>query len=70
VDRATLIRRLPTPYAEALRLHDRGLDGAIPERLAIEPEAVQPLIALAEAKLARLQATGSNEHAPSRRRSG
>lgn len=52
-----MLRRLPEPYAEALRLHDMGQDGAIAERLGIEPEAVGPLIELAEAKLARLQVT-------------
>jgi hypothetical protein len=50
-----MIRRLPAPYAEALRLHEMGRDDAIAGRLGIEPEAVGPLIELAEAKLARLQ---------------
>jgi hypothetical protein len=54
VDRARLIRRLPEPYAETLRLLDSRHGEAIAERLGIEPEAVGPMIELAEAKLARL----------------
>jgi DNA-directed RNA polymerase specialized sigma24 family protein len=49
-----MLRRLPEPYAEAIRLHDSGQDDAIAERLGIESESVGPLIEVAEAKLARL----------------
>ncbi len=54
MDRATAIRRLPEPYAAALKLHDEGFDDLIADRLDIEPEAVRTLLRLAEAKLARL----------------
>ena len=45
--------RLPLPYSEALRLRDAGVaDDVIAEILAIEPEALDTLIRIAEAKLA------------------
>jgi len=46
---------LPETYALALRLEAEGLDlPAIGRVLAIEPESVIPLLALARAKLAKL----------------
>jgi DNA-directed RNA polymerase specialized sigma24 family protein len=47
--------RLPATYAEALRLREHGkTDEAIAAQLGIEPEAVEPLVRVAEAKLAAL----------------
>lgn len=47
---------LPETYALALRLEAEGLDlPAIARVLAIEPESVVPLLALARAKLAKLE---------------
>lgn len=54
MDRAVAITLLPEAYAEAIRLHEAGLDDLIPDRLEIPPESVDPLLRLAEAKLARL----------------
>ncbi|HEX3827205.1 MAG TPA: hypothetical protein VHV82_08030 [Sporichthyaceae bacterium] len=43
-------------YTLALKLHHDGVDTAgIAARLGIEPEAVPPLLRLAEAKLDRIQ---------------
>lgn len=42
---------IPEDYAEAIRLHEAGLDEDISERLEIPPEAVGPLLRLARAKL-------------------
>jgi DNA-directed RNA polymerase specialized sigma24 family protein len=48
---------LPEVYAEALRLRDRGVAAAdIAARIDIPVEALETLICLAEAKLARLRA--------------
>jgi len=57
VDRDAALQRLPQPYAVALRLHEDGRDDEIAERLGIAPEAVAPLLQLAEAKLVRLLAS-------------
>jgi hypothetical protein len=47
--------RLPETYAAALRLRARGLDeAAIAAELGLEPEAIRPLLQLAQAKLAAL----------------
>jgi hypothetical protein len=54
VNRTQALRRLSKPYATALRLHEQGRDDDIATRLGIEPEAVGPLLRVAEAKLARL----------------
>jgi DNA-directed RNA polymerase specialized sigma24 family protein len=52
---ARALERLPATYAEALRLREHGeTDEAIAARLGIEPEAVEPLVRVAEAKLAAL----------------
>jgi hypothetical protein len=53
--RHAALRRLPVAYALALQLREAGVDDAtLAERLAIEPEAVGPLLAVADAKLATL----------------
>jgi DNA-directed RNA polymerase specialized sigma24 family protein len=55
VDRAQALQELPNKYAIALRLHDEGLaPEAVARVLDVEPEAVGPLLTLAEAKLAGL----------------
>jgi DNA-directed RNA polymerase specialized sigma24 family protein len=47
------LQTLPPAYADALRLHARGLDhAAIAAELAVPREAVGPLIKVATAKLA------------------
>jgi DNA-directed RNA polymerase specialized sigma24 family protein len=49
--------RLPTTYAAALRLSQAGVDhAAIAAEMQVEPRAVGPLLAIAEAKLAALTA--------------
>jgi hypothetical protein len=54
-DRATAILDLPPVYGRVVRLVDAGCDLAtVARRLAIAPEAVAPLLEIAEAKLARL----------------
>lgn len=51
------VARLPFALATALRMRAAGLDSRlIATALAIEPEGVDPLIELAEAKLIRLRA--------------
>ncbi|GHE77048.1 hypothetical protein GCM10017786_02920 [Amycolatopsis deserti] len=53
--RAAALRRLPAVYSLALRLRDAGLpEHLIAESVGVEPEAVGPLLAVAEAKLAAL----------------
>ncbi|NUT96950.1 MAG: hypothetical protein HOY78_33495 [Saccharothrix sp.] len=53
--RTAALHRLPTLYARALRLRDEGLSAnGMAEALGVEPEAVGPLLAVAEAKLAAL----------------
>jgi DNA-directed RNA polymerase specialized sigma24 family protein len=49
------LERLPPAYADALRLRQYGeTDEAIAAQLGIEREAVEPLVRVAEAKLAAL----------------
>lgn len=58
--RAGALRRLPVVYSLALRLRDAGLsEELIAECLAIEPEALGPLLTVAEAKLAAILEDGS-----------
>ena len=46
------MERLPLPYSVALRLRDAGIDDAvIAECLGVEPEALRPLMQIAQAKL-------------------
>jgi hypothetical protein len=55
VDRAQALQALPSTYAIALRLRDEGVKpDAVARVLDVEPEAVGPLLTLAEAKLAGL----------------
>jgi len=50
--------RLPETHATVLRLRGRGFDDdAIAAALALQPEAVAPLLQIAEAKLATLTAS-------------
>lgn len=54
MDRPTAIDLLPDTYAQALRLQEAGQVDLIPDQLGIAPEAVPPLLRLAEAKLTAL----------------
>lgn len=55
-DRDGQVQRLPVAFAVALRLHEAGVDEAmIATALAIEAESVGPLLAIANAKLARIE---------------
>jgi hypothetical protein len=55
VDRSQALEALPNTYAIALRLRDEGVEpDAMARALNVEPEAVGPLVTLAEAKLAGL----------------
>jgi DNA-directed RNA polymerase specialized sigma24 family protein len=55
VDRSQALEALPNAYAIALRLRDEGVEpDAMARVLDVEPEAVGPLLSLAEAKLAGL----------------
>ena len=52
---------LPEAYATALRLRDAGCsDEMIADRLAIEPEAVAPLLRIAAAKLTHRSESAEN----------
>jgi DNA-directed RNA polymerase specialized sigma24 family protein len=60
MDRAEAIERLPATYAAVIELLDQGAsDEVIAQRLDVDPAAVAPLVAVAEAKLARLLADGT-----------
>jgi DNA-directed RNA polymerase specialized sigma24 family protein len=64
------LERLPPTYAEALRLREHGkTDVAIAAELGIEPEAVEPLVRVAEAKLAALVDPDSHSSGTLRRSS-
>ncbi|GHE75583.1 hypothetical protein GCM10017786_00360 [Amycolatopsis deserti] len=53
--RDAAIARLPRAYARALRLRDAGVPHArIAARLRVEPQALDALFAIAEAKLGTL----------------
>jgi DNA-directed RNA polymerase specialized sigma24 family protein len=55
VDRSEALQALPETYAIALRLRDEGVElDAVARVLDVEPEAVGPLLTLAETKLAGL----------------
>ena len=59
MDRGEQLRHLPIALAVALRLSEAGADDAlIAAALAIEPESVGPLIAVARAKAARIARDG------------
>ena len=58
MDRAAALQALPGTYAIALRLRDEGVESdAMARVLDVEPEAVGPLLTLADAKLAGLMET-------------
>lgn len=58
--RAEALRHLPDTYSLALRLRDAGLPAQlIAECLAMEPEALDPLLDVAEAKLAAILRVGT-----------
>ena len=53
--RAAALRQLPSAYSLALRLSDAGLSVELmAECLRVEPEAVGPMLVVAQAKLAVL----------------
>lgn len=54
MDLQAALDRLPQSYSIALRMRETDTDDAIAERLGIAPEAIAPLIRVAEAKLRRL----------------
>ena len=55
ITRDSLLRRLPLAHAVAVRLRESGSDDElIATALDIEPEGVEPLLAIAAAKLRRL----------------
>ena len=57
MDRAEALDALPDTYAIALRLRDEGMGrDAVARVLDVEPEAVGPLLTVADAKLAGLMA--------------
>lgn len=59
MDVETAFSRLPETHAAALRLRARGFDDdAIAAALALEPEAVAPLLRIAAAKLGTLTTKG------------
>jgi DNA-directed RNA polymerase specialized sigma24 family protein len=52
---AQALAQLPPVYAEVLRLREHGEHAdAISAQLGIEPEAIEPLVQVARAKLAAL----------------
>jgi hypothetical protein len=66
VDRAEALRALPGKYAIALRLRDEDVEpDAVARALDVEPEAVGPLLTLAEAKLAGLIGQKGNDDSES-----
>ena len=51
-ERDQALDRLPLPYSMALRLRDAGVDDAvIAECIGVEPEGLQALMEIAQAKL-------------------
>lgn len=68
MDRVTALAQLPTAHAVALRLREHGVGtGTIADALAIPPESVPHVIAIAEAKLERLlrEPDGAGQPEPS-----
>jgi DNA-directed RNA polymerase specialized sigma24 family protein len=60
--RTEALRGLPEVYALALRLRDAGTPAdEIADRLGVEPEAVGPLLAVAEGKLEAILARENGE---------
>lgn len=61
MEREEALRLLPLAHATALRLRDAGAtDAVIATALGIEPEAVAPLLQVAETKLAALASPGAS----------
>lgn len=66
-ERAEAMRHLPGTYSLALRLRDAGLSNdLIAECLAVEQEALDLLLRVAEAKLATISRGERDERASSR----
>lgn len=62
MDHHQAIQMLPVAYATALRLHSQGTTPAgIAAHLEIPLEAVEPLLAIAHAKLAHLLAQETDQ---------
>jgi hypothetical protein len=60
MDRAEQLRHLPLAHAVALRLHAAGAaDALIAAALAIEHEAVGPLLEVARSKAARIASSSA-----------
>lgn len=60
--RRAAIDRLPLPYSSALRMRAAGIScDLIAECIGVEPEAMQTLMRLAEAKLAAQLQRGPSE---------
>ena len=63
--RTTALSKLPRSYSLALRLRTAGVDpGLIAECVDVEPEAIGPLLELAEAKLSTLLGGGAEQPSP------
>lgn len=57
IDDEAALERLPLPYAVVLRLDRQGVPHeVIADAIAVEPSAVEGVLALARAKLARARA--------------
>lgn len=62
-EREQVLRQLPVPYSLALRLRDAGVDPAlICEYLEVEPESLEGIYRMAEAKLATLHDARTDAH--------
>jgi DNA-directed RNA polymerase specialized sigma24 family protein len=62
MDRAEAIARLPAAHAAVIDLLDEGAsEDVIAERLNLDRAAVAPLVAVAQAKLARLLAEDTDD---------
>ena len=71
MDRAEALQALPSTYAIALRLLDEGVEpDAVARVLDVEPEAVGPMLTLAEAKLAGLIEGQGGHGQPKRHETG
>jgi hypothetical protein len=71
VDRAEAPQALPHTYAIAMRLRDEGVKpDALARVLDVEPEAIGPLLTLAEAKLAGLIEGQGGHGQPKRQETG
>jgi hypothetical protein len=65
--RSKALRQLPPAHALVIRLADEGLDVAqLANRLHLDPSAVGPLLLVAKAKLAALEALDEPDDPPGR----